>query len=52
MDETRKTKVTKFSRSIILKSILLLTFAMVLIITGGTYFSSNKQMQSTLRDNL
>ena len=48
MDETRKTKVTKFSKSIILKSILLLTFAMVLIITGGTYFSSNKQMQSTL----
>ena len=48
MSKTKTAKVTKFSKSIILKSILLLTFAMVLIITGGTYISSSRQMQSTL----
>ena len=41
-------KITKFSRSIILKSILLLTASMVCIITGGTYFFMNRQMQMTL----
>lgn len=39
---------TKFSRSIILKSILLLTASMAFIIIGGTNFFMNRQMQMTL----
>lgn len=44
----RSEKFTKFSRSIILKSIVLLTVSMVLIIIGGTYFFMNRQMEMTL----
>ena len=41
-------KYTRFSRSIILKSILLLMVSMVIVIFGGTYFFMNRQMQMTL----
>ena len=44
-----KTKrFTKFSRSIILKSILLLTASMLVIVVGGTYYFMNRQMQMNL----
>ena len=41
-------KLVKFSRSIIIKSILVLIGSMVLIIIGGTYYFMNRQMQMTL----
>jgi len=44
----KNAEFTKFSRSIILKSILLLTGAMLLIIIGGSYFFVNRQLQMTL----
>lgn len=43
-----KTKVLKLSKSIIIKSILLLIFAMVAIVVGGTYYFVGRQTQMTL----
>lgn len=43
---------TSFSKSIILKSILLLIVSMLLIVSVGTYFFNERQMEATLAWNV
>ena len=47
----KNVKVTTFSQSIIFKSLLFLVISMLLIVTVGTYFFTQRQLESTVQYN-